>query len=165
MEQNERRELEGAMPASGTPEEEPGKTAVQEGREKTRRNILHLVAGAYLLYLTYRLGSRFVTEIGTIGWNGDMILSLVGAVVFLLTGGFLLAGPALFAGLRCRLCPLHRTFLFVFLHVRASQLFSASILQQRSGKEKPLPKSSKFIYIRALRRARGGTARSSPPSG
>ena len=37
-----------------------------------------------------RLGSRFVTEIGTIGWNGDMILSLVGAVVFLLTGGFLL---------------------------------------------------------------------------
>ena len=90
MEQDERRELEGAMPASGTPEEEPGKTAVQEGRETTRRNILHLVAGAYLLYLTYRLGSRFVTEIGTIGWNGDMILSLVGAVVFLLTGGFLL---------------------------------------------------------------------------
>ena len=32
MEQDERRELEGAMPASGTPEEEPGKTAVQEGR-------------------------------------------------------------------------------------------------------------------------------------
>mgnify|MGYP001019631402 CR=1 FL=1 len=45
MEQDERRELEGAMPASGTPEEEPGKTAVQEGRETTRRNILHLLAG------------------------------------------------------------------------------------------------------------------------
>ena len=44
MEQDERKELEGAMPASGTPEEEPGKTAVQEGRETTRRNILHLLA-------------------------------------------------------------------------------------------------------------------------
>ena len=51
MEQDERKELEGAMPASGTPEEEPGKTAVQEGRETTRRNILHLLAGGYLLYL------------------------------------------------------------------------------------------------------------------
>ena len=86
MEQDERRELENA----GTTEEKPAKNAVLEGREKTRRNILHLAAGAYLLYLTFRLGYRFVTEIGTSGWNGDMILSLAAAVVFLLTGGFLL---------------------------------------------------------------------------
>ena len=90
MEQDERRELEGAMPASGTPEEKPGKTAVQEGREKTRRNILHLLAGGYLLYLAWQLGSGFVSGIGENGWNGNMVISLIGAVVFLLTGGFLL---------------------------------------------------------------------------
>ena len=90
MEQDERRELEGAMPASGTPEEKPGKTAVQEGREKTRRNILHLLAGGYLLYLAWQLGSGFASGIGENGWNGNMVISLIGAVVFVLTGSFLL---------------------------------------------------------------------------
>lgn len=90
MEQDERRELEGAMPAFGTPEEEPGKTAVQEGREKTRRNILHLLAGGYLLYLAWQLGSGFVSGIGENGWSGSMVISLIGAVVFVLTGSFLL---------------------------------------------------------------------------
>ena len=74
MEQDEHRELEGAMPASGTPEEEPGKTAVQEGRETTRRNILHLLAGGYLLYLAWQLGSGFVSGIGENGWNGSMVM-------------------------------------------------------------------------------------------
>ena len=83
-EHEQERPVERTEPASQT-----GKKS-DSSQERLRRNILHLVAGAYLLYLTYRLGSRFVTEIGTIGWNGDMILSLVGAVVFLLTGGFLL---------------------------------------------------------------------------
>ena len=68
----------GSRPASG------------DRQERMRRNLLHLAAGVYLLYLTYRLGYRFVTEIGVKGWNGDMILSNAGAVVFLLTGGFLL---------------------------------------------------------------------------
>ena len=90
MEQDERRELKGAMPASGTPEEKPGKTAVQEGREKTRRNILHLLAGGYLLYLAWQLGSGFASGIGENGWNGNMVISLIGTVVFTLTGGFLL---------------------------------------------------------------------------
>lgn len=90
MEQNERRQLEDAMPASGTPEKKPGKTAAQEVREKTRRNILHLLAGGYLLYLAWQLGSGFVSGIGENGWNGNMVISLIGAVVFTLTGGFLL---------------------------------------------------------------------------
>lgn len=89
MEQDERRELEGAMPASETPEGKPGKTAVQD-RETTRRNILHLLAGGYLLYLAWQLGSGFASGIGENGWNGSMVISLIGAVVFVLTGSFLL---------------------------------------------------------------------------
>ena len=86
MEQDERMELENA----GTAEKKPAKNAVQEGREKTRRNVLHLLAGGYLLYLAWQLGSGFVSGIGENGWNGNMVISLIGAVVFLATGGFLL---------------------------------------------------------------------------
>ena len=68
MKENEQeRPVERTEPASQTGK----KSGADSPQERLRRNILHLVAG-------------------TIGWNGDMILSLVGAVVFLLTGGFLL---------------------------------------------------------------------------
>lgn len=58
--------------------------------KKTRRNILHLLAGGYLLYLAWQLGSGFVSGIGENGWSGSMVISLIGAVVFVLTGSFLL---------------------------------------------------------------------------
>ena len=75
------------------PEQTPpdsGQNDVQDARERTRRNTLHLASGTYLLYLTYRLGSDFFTQIGEKGWTGSMVISLIGAVVFLLTGSFLL---------------------------------------------------------------------------
>lgn len=72
------------------PAPEESKQSVSAAREKTRRNLLHLVAGGYLLYLSYQLGSGFLSGISVEGWNGNMVISLVGAVIFLLTGGFLL---------------------------------------------------------------------------
>lgn len=96
MEQEERKELE---PTTETPVSEPsapapedGPNAVQKSREQTRRSIVHLVAGGYLLYLSWQLLSAFIGGIGTNGWTGDMIVSLLGGGVFVLVGGYLLYG-------------------------------------------------------------------------
>lgn len=85
MEAEERR-----TPEQDAPEMPEKENAVQKSREKTRRNILHIAAGGYLLYLSWQLLSGFVTEIGQKGWTGDMIISLVGGVIFIATGGGLL---------------------------------------------------------------------------
>lgn len=85
MEAEERR-----TPEQNVPEAPEKENAVQKSREKMRRNILHIAAGGYLLYLSWQLFSGFAAEIGQKGWMGDMIISLVGGVVFTATGGGLL---------------------------------------------------------------------------
>lgn len=85
MEAEERR-----TPEQDAPETREEENAVRRSREKTRRNILHIAAGGYLLYLSWQLLSGFATEIGQKGWTGDMIVSLAGGVIFVATGGGLL---------------------------------------------------------------------------
>ena len=94
MEPTEEKRLTDAEQPAAETQEETEKVSVQEAREKTRRNVLHLAAGAYLLYLAFKLGSGFAAGIGTQGWNVDMIISLAGMIVFALTGGFLLVSCA-----------------------------------------------------------------------
>ena len=87
MKENEQeRPVERTEPASQTGK----KSGADSPQERLRRNILHLLAGGYLLYLAWQLGSGFVSGIGENGWNGSMVISLIGAVVFVLTGSFLL---------------------------------------------------------------------------
>lgn len=94
MEQDERKDLEitPETPVSEPPASAPedGSNEVQKSREQTRRSIIHLVAGGYLLYLSWQLLSAFVGNIAATGWTGDMIVSLLGGVVFVLVGGYLL---------------------------------------------------------------------------
>ena len=87
MKENEQeRPVERTEPASQTGK----KSGAGSPQERLRRNILHLLAGGYLLYLAWQLGSGFVSGIGENGWSGSMVISLIGAVVFVLTGSFLL---------------------------------------------------------------------------
>lgn len=57
-----------------------------------RRDILHLVCGAYLLYLAYKLASGFIAEYPQSGWTTNLVVAIVGAVVFTVVGAILLIG-------------------------------------------------------------------------
>ena len=73
-------------------EAEEKKTSVTDSRDMTRRNLLHVMCGGYLLYLAYKLITGFADEIGTTGWTGNTIIALIGAVVFVIVGIVLLVG-------------------------------------------------------------------------
>lgn len=75
-------------------EAEEQKTSVADSRDMTRRNLLHVMCGGYLLYLAYKLITGFADEIGTTGWTGNTIIALIGAVVFVIVGIVLLVGVA-----------------------------------------------------------------------
>ncbi len=57
-----------------------------------RRDILHLVCGGYLLYLAYKLVSGFLTDFPKTGWNVNLVVGAVGAVLFTVVGVILLVG-------------------------------------------------------------------------
>ena len=98
MEQDKNIELqEQPLHPENTPETDADTTAPQEPDEEAvkaaaannrRREIVQLAAGAYLLYTAYQLIMSFVNEFGTQGWTGEMILCIVGAVVFIGAGGY-----------------------------------------------------------------------------
>lgn len=90
MEQEERKDLDISTEDTPNPEPGDGKNEVQRSRDQTRRSFLHLLAGGYLLYLSWQLLSSFATGIGANGWTGDMLISLIGGAVFVLVGGYLL---------------------------------------------------------------------------
>lgn len=82
-----------AAPAEAETAEEK-KVSVADSRDMTRRNLLHVMCGGYLLYLAYKLITGFADEIGTTGWTGNTIIALIGAVVFVIVGIVLLVGVA-----------------------------------------------------------------------
>lgn len=64
----------------------------QEERKESdlrRSHFLLTIAGAYLMYLAYRLGENFLVEVEK-GWGSDTVVSLLFAVIFLAGGGYLL---------------------------------------------------------------------------
>lgn len=73
------------VPEPAAKEEKPQKTA-------SRRTILHVVAGGYLLYLAYKLLEGFITDFPTAGWTANIVVCLIGAVLFAVVGVILLVG-------------------------------------------------------------------------
>ena len=74
-----------APAAPQEPDEEAAKLAAANDR---RREIVQLAAGAYLLYTAYQLIMSFINGFAAQGWTGEMILCIVGAVVFIGAGGY-----------------------------------------------------------------------------
>ena len=97
MEQNKNTELQEQLHLDNTqepdaevsapqePDEEAAKTAAANDR---RREIVQLAAGAYLLYTAYQLIMSFINGFAAQGWTSEMILCIVGAVVFIGAGGY-----------------------------------------------------------------------------
>ena len=92
----EREELRAAEPeAHEAPvqAEQPARkpVSIQEGRDRTRRNIMHTVCGAYLAYLAYKLAAGLPELVASGGWKSSgAIISLVGTIVFTVTAALLL---------------------------------------------------------------------------
>ena len=58
--------------------------------EAHRGFLLNGVSAVLLVYLAYKLAESFITKVATIGWNFERVISLVGAIVFAITGVILL---------------------------------------------------------------------------
>lgn len=63
-------------------------------RDSSRRDLLHLACGGYLLYLAVKLVMGLVAELPQTGWTASTVISLVGAVLFSAVGIVLLVGLA-----------------------------------------------------------------------
>ncbi len=87
-----------AVGADGVAQPPEQTDAPQPAQEKKapagsgRRDILHLVCGGYLLYLAYKLALGFITEFPQAGWTTNLVVCIVGAVVFTVVGAILLVG-------------------------------------------------------------------------
>lgn len=75
----------------GAPDE---KKQAAGGRDTSRRNILHLACGGYLVYLAVKLLVGLIDDLPKSGWNANTIIALVGTVVFAAVGITLLVGLA-----------------------------------------------------------------------
>ena len=92
----EREELRAAEPEAHEtpaqteqPEHKP--VSIQEGRDRTRRNIMHTVCGVYLAYLAYKLAAGLPELVASGGWkSSSAIISLAGTIVFTVTAVLLL---------------------------------------------------------------------------
>lgn len=73
-------------------EDEREKISVEEASRNRRRNILHAVCGAYLIYLAIKLGSSFPEQLAKNGWQGDTLVCLIGCIAFSLISAALLIG-------------------------------------------------------------------------
>lgn len=80
---------DGAGEAQQTITEGGPKPEKQEKGKSGRRDILHILCGAYLLYLTYKLIPGFLEGDS---WTAMRVVSLVGAIVFGVVGVVLLVG-------------------------------------------------------------------------
>lgn len=83
-----------ASEAAHAPETEHPKNSVADGRDMTRRNLLHLACGGYLLYLAYKLASGLISDLPQTGRTTNTVIALAGAVVFTGVGVVLLVGVA-----------------------------------------------------------------------
>ena len=86
-----------AVGADGVAEPPAEKQADAPKEEKKpsgsgRRDILHLLCGGYLVYLAYKLATGFIADFPQNGWTANLIVCIVGAVVFTVVGVILLAG-------------------------------------------------------------------------
>lgn len=70
------------------------KTQPKNDRDSSRRDLLHLACGGYLLYLAVKLVTGLVAELPQTGWTASTVISLVGAVLFSAVGIVLLVGLA-----------------------------------------------------------------------
>lgn len=68
------------------------KKQTANGRDTSRRNILHLACGGYLVYLAVKLLVGLIDDFPQSGWNANTIIALVGTVVFAAVGITLLVG-------------------------------------------------------------------------
>lgn len=80
--------------ADGVEEDENGrkKVSVAEASGRTRRNILHTAAGAYLIYTSIKLFGSFRTYFAESGWMRDTYICLIGSIVFAIISAVLLIG-------------------------------------------------------------------------
>lgn len=74
-----------------TDENSPKPAQSAEKPKGGRRDILHILCGAYLLYLAYKLIPGFIGA-DLVGWSAMRIVSLIGSVVFAVVGVILLVG-------------------------------------------------------------------------
>ena len=83
-----------AVGESGAPEPVEAPQDKQEKKPAAggRRDILHLVCGGYLLYLAYKLLTSFLKEYPQTGWTTNLVVCIVGTIVFAIVGVVLLAG-------------------------------------------------------------------------
>ena len=86
-----------AVGADGVAEPPAEKRADAPKEEKKpsgsgRRDILHLLCGGYLLYLAYKLATSFIADFPQNGWTSNLVVCIVGAVVFTVVGVILLVG-------------------------------------------------------------------------
>lgn len=86
-----------AVGADGVAEPPAEKQADAPKEEKKpsgsgRRDILHLLCGGYLVYLAYKLAAGFIADFPQNGWTANLIVCIMGAVVFTVVGVILLAG-------------------------------------------------------------------------
>lgn len=92
MDEREQQELTMQEEQSAAPEKK--KVTVKEAQDRTRRNVLHGVCGAYLLYLAWQL-AKGLPEILAKGWTVGGIVPLIGLVVFTVMGIWLLVSVVL----------------------------------------------------------------------
>ena len=81
-----------AEPTGSTAAEAPQDTQEKKPLNSGRRDILHLLCGGYLLYLAYKLGTSFIADFPQNGWTSNLVVCIVGAVVFTVVGVILLVG-------------------------------------------------------------------------